>query len=74
VPGIEVLERELSVDELFLADEVFITSSTRDLLAVREIAGRPVSRRGDVRERLSGAFQQFVRADIAGRKRALTVA
>ncbi|HKD07019.1 MAG TPA: aminotransferase class IV [Bryobacteraceae bacterium] len=45
-------ERTLSVDDLYRADEVFITSTTRDLLPVREIAGRTLNSNPAVRERL----------------------
>jgi len=77
VPGISVMERGLGVDELFEADQVFITSTTRDLLAVREISREPGSgaapgvlrRRGDVAERLTAAFREFVAEDIASRVR-----
>jgi len=71
VPGITVVERPLSVDDLHKADEVFITSTTRGLLPVREIAGRPRSLQSTVCSRLLAAFDSFVSADIASRKRAL---
>lgn len=67
VPGISIRERSLSVDHLRQADAVFITSSTRDLLAVRELAGQQLRRDGDVIARLSAAFQQFVKDDIVRR-------
>jgi branched-chain amino acid aminotransferase len=47
-----VAERTLSVEDLYRADEVFITSTTRDLLPVREIAGRTLNSNSAVRERL----------------------
>jgi branched-chain amino acid aminotransferase len=74
VPGVGIQERSLSVEDLRAADEVFITSSTRDLLAVRELAGQSLNRRGDVRERLSLAFQKFVREDVARRGKAALAA
>jgi branched-chain amino acid aminotransferase len=73
VPGIEIRERSLSIEDLKRADEVFITSSTRDLLAVRELAGHTLNRRGDLRERLSRAFQAYVLEDVARRGKALLV-
>ena len=74
VPGIEIRERSLSIEDLHAADEVFITSSTRDLLAVRELAGHTLNRRGDVRERLSRAFQAYVLEDVARRGKAALAA
>ena len=38
-PGIEVVERPLTLPDLEAADGLFVTSSTRDLLGVREIDG-----------------------------------
>lgn len=68
VQGIRIVERSLSVYDLYGADEVFVTSTTRDLLPVREIAGRETGVVGTVRERLTPAFRAFVQADIAHRR------
>lgn len=70
VPEVEVIERPLTVEELYEADGVFITSTTRGLLRVREIAGRALESRGDACDRLSRAFLTYLRADIARRKTA----
>jgi branched-chain amino acid aminotransferase len=59
IPGYTLVERGLVPDDLYSASEVFITSSTRDLLAVREIAGRALQRSGDVQARLTAAFQAY---------------
>ena len=67
VPGVRVIERALTLDDLYLADEVCITSTTRDLLAVSEIGGRRLARCGDVRERLTMAFRKFSSSWIARR-------
>jgi branched-chain amino acid aminotransferase len=60
VPGYSVVERTLMVDDLYNADEVFITSSTRDLIHVIEIEGRPVNRKGDAMETLLKAFRAYI--------------
>ena len=70
LPGIRFTERGLSVEELHQADEVFVTSTTRGLLPVREIAGRNLVPRGDVRQRVLRAFNDYLTRDIAQRKRA----
>lgn len=67
VPGVRILERSLTIADLEAADEVCITSTTRDLLPVREIAGKTLGNRSDVRERVTAAFRQFMRDDIARR-------
>lgn len=69
VPGIRILERELTIRDLETADEVCITSTTRDLLPVREIAGQPLGNRADVREKVTAAFREFMKEDIARRRR-----
>jgi len=53
--GLKVAERDLLLDELFAADEVFLTNSLIDLLPVRQIEGRPL-RRGTLVERLRTAI------------------
>jgi branched-chain amino acid aminotransferase len=63
-----VVERSLTPDDLYRADEVFISSTTRDLLPVREIAGRELNGESGIRQRLSAAFRQFLQRDIASRK------
>lgn len=59
-PGIRVTERTLGLDDLYTADEVFITSSTRDLLAVAEIDGRAINRKGAVMPALKSAFRTYL--------------
>jgi branched-chain amino acid aminotransferase len=66
--GIHVSEGPLTVDDLHRAQAVFITSTTRDLLPVRKIAGRDVGTSDSVREKLSAAFKAFLSADISRRK------
>ncbi len=60
VPGIEVVEKALLPADLDAADEVFITSTTRNLLRVAEIEGRPMGNSGAMREALAAAFQAYV--------------
>jgi branched-chain amino acid aminotransferase len=67
VPGVRILERGLTIADLEAADEVCITSTTRDLLPVREIAGKPLGNKSDVRDRVTAAFREYVQMDIAGR-------
>jgi len=55
-PGIKVVEQRLTLDDLERADGLFITSSTRDLLGVREIEGLSIRREERVRPALEQAF------------------
>ncbi len=68
VPGVMFVECSLTVQDLCSADEVFITSSTRNLLGVSEIAGSILNQQGGVRDKLAPAFQKFLEVDIAARK------
>jgi branched-chain amino acid aminotransferase len=67
VPGVRILERGLTIADLEAADEVCITSTTRDLLPVRELAGKVLGTRRDVREQVTAAFRHFMQQDIARR-------
>lgn len=71
VPGVRVLERHLTIADLETADEVCITSTTRDLLPVREISGKTLGSNGGVRECVTAAFRVFMQEDIARRSTVL---
>jgi branched-chain amino acid aminotransferase len=74
VPGLQMNEGSLTLDDLYRADEVLITSTTRGLLPVREIAGRNVNHNHAASRRLSASFQAFFSRDIASRKHAAVLA
>jgi branched-chain amino acid aminotransferase len=58
--GVLLRETTLFPEDLFSADEVFITSTTRNLLPVTSIEGRPLRAAGDIRQRLETAFEAYV--------------
>lgn len=66
VPGISIGEREIRLTDLAAADEIFITSSTRDLLPVLEVEGEAVPVRGEVRSRIGQAFEQYQSEYVSG--------
>jgi len=66
--GVTVGERVLRLEDLETADEVFITSATRDLLPVFSIEGLRIQQRGEVRERLAEAYRGYVQAYVAARR------
>ena len=73
VPGLQIAERTLLPADLEAADEVFITSTTRELLPVVSVEGLNVgshAQNGKVREQLQKAFTAYVENYIASRKRA----
>ena len=71
-PGIRIGEKALKPADLESADEIFITSTTRDLLRVGQIEDRKVGRGDDVRQALARCFTEFVRNYIAAHKEAVT--
>jgi branched-chain amino acid aminotransferase len=68
VPGIEIGERPLMPADLEKADEVFITSTTRDLLRVLSIEGLKIGASVRVRTALLEAFQKHTEAYVARHK------
>jgi branched-subunit amino acid aminotransferase/4-amino-4-deoxychorismate lyase len=65
-----VVEKDLQLKDLEGADEVFITSTTRNLLPVLEVEGIRVQRQGEVRQHLADAFAEYVRKYVAKNKEA----
>jgi branched-chain amino acid aminotransferase len=61
VPGIKVIERALKPEDLERADQVFITSTTRDLLPAVSIEGLNIRNSGNVVDRLVEALEQYRR-------------
>ena len=61
--GIEIEERQISRDELYIADEVFFTGTAAEVTPVREIDERKIGagRSGPMTKRLQDRFFQLVR-------------
>jgi len=70
VPGLRVGEKTLLPADLETAGEIFITSSTREILPVVSIAGLSIRTGREVREQLRRAFAAYVESYVARRKRA----
>jgi branched-chain amino acid aminotransferase len=64
VPGISVKERTLMPADLARADQVFITSTTRDLLPATFIDGLEVRNQGTVADQLVTALEEFRHAYV----------
>jgi branched-chain amino acid aminotransferase len=59
--GLSIVEQTLRPEDLYSADEVFISSTNRNLLSVAEIAGNPiVNTQGPVAQRLSELFVAYL--------------
>ncbi len=65
VPGFEIGERTLIPSDLETADEVFITSTTRELLPVLEIANKPLRQGERARNALQAEFSKYVERYVA---------
>jgi branched-chain amino acid aminotransferase len=72
VPGIQVIERALKPQDLERSDQVFITSTTRDLLPAVFIEGLHVRNEGSVVDQLVKALEDY-RKDYVKRNAATAV-
>ena len=68
VPGIRIGEKVIEPWELEAADEVFITSTTRDLLPVWQVEGKAIGRETHARTALQKAFSEYLHRYIADHK------
>lgn len=68
VTGIQLEEHTLMPADLESADEVFITSTTRDLLPVAQIEGHALAGRRRICTLLKEAFGEFVARYVADRR------
>jgi branched-chain amino acid aminotransferase len=69
--GVEVKEAVLRPDDLYAADEVFISSTNRSMLGVSEINGRQIAAApGPVTLKMENAFGEYVKRYIAGKSAA----
>lgn len=73
VPGFAVSERDLTPSDLEIADQVFITSTTRDVLPVLEIDGEPMSQKPESLKQLQEAFVRY-RSEYVSKRAPKTVA
>jgi branched-chain amino acid aminotransferase len=74
VPGITVEERVLMPEDLESADEVFLASTTRELLPVLSIEGMNIRSAQAARDRLQQAFTACIESYVAPRRRTVPAA
>jgi len=60
--GVALVEQTMRLEELYGAEEVFVTSTNRNVIGVREIAGRGIGdgKTGAVTRRLDTVFEAYV--------------
>ncbi len=73
VPGLEVKESVLRLEDLEAADEIFLTSTTRELLPVASIQGLKIRTGRAARELLQSAFTTYVKSYVAERRRSVAI-
>jgi branched-chain amino acid aminotransferase len=67
-PGITVEEKTLLPADLEAADEVFITSTTRDLLPAMQIEDKRIGCTDQTRQALAAVFGEYLRNYVAAHK------
>lgn len=67
--GTNVVEQTLRLDDLYSADEVFITSTNRNVIGVQEIAGRTIAdgTTGMISKKLDEAFEAYIQEYVERR-------
>jgi branched-chain amino acid aminotransferase len=71
--GISIVEQALRPDDLYSADEVFMTSTNRNLIGVGEIAGHQIATApGPVTHQLNNLFDSYVAEYVTRRLAAAT--
>jgi branched-chain amino acid aminotransferase len=61
--GVEVQEKSITYQELYVADEVFLTGTGAEIVAVKEIDGRIIGNGepGPLTEKITQEYKQYVR-------------
>jgi len=73
--GIEVIEKRITRDEMYCADEAFFTGTAAEITPIRELDDRPIGegRRGPVTEKLQSLFFDVVAGKSDKYRRWLTL-
>ena len=73
--GIEVVEKRISRDEVYLADEAFFTGTAAEVTPIREVDGRVIGdgKRGPITEQLQSLYFDVVHGRVERYKDWLTV-
>ena len=61
IPGLEISEHVLWIGDLQNADEIFITSTTREIMPVESIEGISISRQRTIIPKIQAAFTEYHR-------------
>lgn len=61
VAGVQVVEKNFGPDELFAADEVFITSTTRQVQPVEQVENHKWATPGPTTQKMAAVFDEYVK-------------
>jgi branched-chain amino acid aminotransferase len=73
--GLEVKERRITRDEVYIAEEAFFTGTAAEVLPIRELDGRQIGegKRGPVTERLQEKYFAAVKGELPAHSDWLTL-
>jgi branched-chain amino acid aminotransferase len=73
--GIEVIEKRITRDEVYIADEAFFTGTAAEVTPIREVDGRRIGSgtRGPITERLQGLYFDVVHGRSEAHREWLTL-
>ncbi len=73
--GIKVVEKRITRDEVYIADEAFFTGTAAEVTPIREVDNRQIGigRRGPITEKLQKAYFDLVNGRIPARSEWLTL-
>ena len=73
--GIEVIEKRITRDEVYIADEAFFTGTAAEVTPIREVDGRSIGSgtRGPITERLQGLYFDVVHGRSEAHREWLTL-
>jgi branched-chain amino acid aminotransferase len=73
--GLEVKERRITRDEVYVAEEAFFTGTAAEVLPIRELDGRQIGegKRGPITEKLQGMYFNAVKGKLAKHSEWLTL-
>ncbi|MEP3562701.1 MAG: aminotransferase class IV, partial [Marinobacter sp.] len=72
--GLQVKERRITRDEVYVAEEAFFTGTAAEVLPIRELDGRAIGagKRGPITEKLQSMYFDAVKGKLAQHSEWLT--
>ncbi|MDM4769817.1 aminotransferase class IV, partial [Solimonas sp. SE-A11] len=63
--GLKIVERRITRDEVYVADEAFFTGTAAEVTPIREVDNRPIGSgsRGPITEKLQKQYLQLVKGE-----------